>query len=229
MPRRRAAFYPVAGRAMTTRLTNQTFNKALTILARNDRALAGILDRFGKPPVWRRPGGFETLVLLILEQQVSLASAKAAYERLSAAAGARAPDILLTLSDEQFRGAGVSRQKTRYIRHLSECVTDRTIRLDRLSRMGDDDVRAHLTQVKGIGHWTAEVYLMMSLMRPDVWPVGDIALQAAAHDVLGLDARPDPDTLTEIGERWRPWRSVAARILWHHYLNTVRRKPAREN
>ena len=211
---------------MTTRLTNQTFNKALTILARNDRELAGIIDRFGKPPVWRRPGGFETLVLLILEQQVSLASAKAAYERLSDVASALAPDSLLLLSDEQFRGAGVSRQKTRYIRHLSRCVADGTVRLDRLSRMDDDGVRAHLTQVKGIGHWTAEVYLMMSLMRPDVWPVGDVALQAAAHDVLDLDARPDPDTLTEIGERWRPWRSVAARILWHHYLNTVRRKDA---
>ncbi|MEK9645332.1 MAG: DNA-3-methyladenine glycosylase 2 family protein, partial [Alphaproteobacteria bacterium] len=159
---------------MTTRLTNQTFNKALTILARNDRELAGIVDRFGKPPIWRRPGGFETLVLLILEQQVSLASAKAAYERLSAVAGTLAPETLFALGDEQFRGAGVSRQKTRYIRHLSECMIDGTIRLDRLSRMDDDDVRAHLTQVKGIGHWTAEVYLMMSLMRPDVWPVGDI-------------------------------------------------------
>jgi len=209
---------------MTKRLTRQTFNKALTILADGDADLGGVIARFGKPPVWQRPAGFETLVLLILEQQVSLASAKAAFERLSAVAEELTPERLSDLTDEQFRGAGVSRQKTRYIRHLGECVLDRSLRIDRLSRMDDDDVRAHLTQVKGIGPWTAEVYLLMCLMRPDVWPVGDIALQAAAHEVKGLDARPAPDALTEIGERWRPWRSVAARILWHHYLNTVRRK-----
>lgn len=211
---------------MTSRLTRQTFNKSLTILAQDDRDLAQILDRFGKPALRRRPAGFETLVLLILEQQVSLASANAAFERLSAAAGALEPNILLDLSDDAFRGAGVSRQKTRYIRHLSECVEDRTLRLDRLSRMDDDEVRGHLTQVKGIGHWTAEVYLLSCLLRPDVWPVGDIALQAAAHEVMGLDGRPDADALVEIGERWRPWRSVAARLLWHHYLNTVRKKSA---
>ena len=88
--------------------------------------------------------------------------------------------------------------------------------------MGDDDVRAHLTQIKGIGAWTADVYLLMAMMRPDVWPVGDIALQAAAHGIKGLAARPGPDQLTEIGEEWRPWRSVAARILWHHYLSSPR-------
>lgn len=211
---------------MNNRLTHRTFNKSLTILARRDPDLASIIDRFGAPPIWRRPRGFETLVLLILEQQVSLASAKAAFERLTAAAGALTPETLGALSDEAYRGAGVSRQKTRYIRHLAECVADRTLRLDRVSRMDDDGVRAHLTQVKGIGAWTAEVYLLMCLMRPDVWPVGDIALQAAAHDVKGLEARPGPETLVEIGEQWRPWRSVAARLLWHHYLNTVRKKAA---
>lgn len=210
---------------MNKPLTQQTFKKALTILAERDGDLQNIIDRYGNPPIWRRPKGFETLVLLILEQQVSLASAKAAYERLSAVAGALEPDTLLALDDTQFRSAGVSRQKTRYIRHLSECVTDGSLRLDRLSRLDDDGVRAALTQVKGIGPWTAEVYLLMCLMRPDVWPVGDIALQAAAHEVKGLSARPAPDELTELGEQWRPWRSVAARILWHHYLNTVRKRP----
>lgn len=209
---------------MPARLTHQTFNKALTILAQRDPDLAAIVDRFGNPPVWRRPRGFETLVLLILEQQVSLASAKAAFERLTATAGALTPENLAALSDEEFRAAGVSRQKTRYVRHLGDCVADGTLRLDRLARLDDDGVRAQLTQIKGIGPWTADVYLLMSLMRPDVWPVGDIALQAAAHAVKGLDARPGPDALVEIGEAWRPWRSVAARMLWHHYLNTVRRK-----
>jgi DNA-3-methyladenine glycosylase II len=209
---------------MNNRLTHQTFKKALTILSRRDRDLGNVIESFGHPPIWRRPGGFATVVLLILEQQVSLASAKAAFERLSAAVVDLTPEKFMILTDEQFRGAGVSRQKTRYIRHLSECVLDCSLRFDRLARMDDDGVREHLTQVKGIGAWTAEVYLLMCLMRPDVWPVGDIALQAAAHDIKGLKARPDPDQLTEIGEQWRPWRGVAARILWHHYLNTVRKK-----
>jgi len=207
---------------MNSRLTLETFNKALTILAQRDPDLGAVIAKFGKPPVWRRPRGLATLVLLILEQQVSLASARAAYDRLAATAVDLTPERMLTLRDEEYRAAGVSRQKTRYIRHLSDCILDRSLRLDRLGRMDDDTVRAHLMQVKGIGAWTADVYLLMSLMRPDVWPVGDIALQAAAHGIKGLAARPAPEQLVEIGEEWRPWRSVAARILWHHYLSTPR-------
>ena len=209
---------------MTTRLSNETFNKALTILARRDPDLRKIVKQHGNPPIWRRPGGFKTLVLLILEQQVSLASARAAFDRLSAAVPDLTPEQAMKLTDTRYRKAGVSRQKTRYIRHLSECVLDGTVNFRRLPRMDDDGVREHLMQVTGIGAWTAEVYLLMCLLRPDVWPVGDIALQAAAHEIKGLDARPNPDFLTEIGDAWRPWRSVAARILWHHYLNTPRKK-----
>lgn len=209
---------------MSSRLTLETFNKALTILARRDTDLAGVIEKHGNPPIWRRAPGFDTLVLLILEQQVSLASARAAYDRLTVAAGGLTPEKMGVLSDAKFRAAGVSRQKTRYIRHLSDCLIDGTVKLDRLPRLDDDAVREHLIQVKGIGAWTADVYLLMSLMRPDIWPVGDIALQAAAHSIKGLDARPDQDQLTEIGEQWRPWRSVAARILWHHYLSTPGRK-----
>lgn len=209
---------------MNSRLTLETFNKALTILARRDPDLGAVIENLGNPPIWKRARGFETLVLLILEQQVSLASARAAYDRLAAIADGLTPERMLALRDDQFRGAGVSRQKTRYIRHLSECLLDRSVRLDRLPRLDDTAVRDHLMQVKGIGVWTADVYLLMSLMRPDIWPVGDIALQAAAQSIKGLDARPGPELLTEIGEQWRPWRSVAARILWHHYLNTPRGK-----
>jgi DNA-3-methyladenine glycosylase II len=209
---------------MNSRLTLETFNKALTILARRDPDLGAVIKEIGNPPIWKRSRGFDTLVLLILEQQVSLASARAAYDRLTAVATGLTPENMLVLNDGQFRGAGVSRQKTRYIRHLSECILDGTVRIDRLPRMDDAAVRDHLKQVKGIGAWTADVYLLMSLMRSDVWPVGDIALQAAAHSIKGLEVRPGPDLLSEIGEQWRPWRSVAARILWHHYLNTPRRK-----
>ena len=207
---------------MTSRLTAETFNKALTILAKRDPDLGKIIKAHGDPPMWKRPGGFRTLVLLILEQQVSLASARAAFDRLTLTAGTLTPERAIELTDTEFRAAGVSRQKTRYICHLSECILDKSLRLGRLPHLGDDAVRDHLIQVKGIGIWTADVYLLMSLQRHDIWPVGDIALQAAAHEIKDLAARPDADELTQIGEQWRPWRSVAARILWHHYLSTPR-------
>ena len=204
------------------RLTSKTFNDAVAMLAERDADLGAIVSRFGRPKMWRRTGGYATLVLLILEQQVSLSSAQAAHRRLTATAGSLTPERVGQLSDQEFRAAGVSRQKTRYIRHLGDSVLDRSLRIDRFGRKADDEVRSELTRIKGIGPWTADVYLLTCLMRPDVWPVGDIALQAAAKDVKGLDARPGPAELTGIGEAWRPWRSVAARILWHHYLNTVR-------
>ena len=206
------------------RLTSKTFNDAVSTLAGRDADLGAIVSRFGPPKMWRRNGGYATLVLLILEQQVSLSSAQAACRRLTAAAGTLTPEGVGELSDEEFRAAGVSRQKTRYIRHLGDSVLDRSLRIDRLGRKADDDVRGELTRIKGIGPWTADVYLLTCLMRPDVWPVGDIALQAAAQDIKGLEARPGPDELIGIGEAWRPWRIVAARILWHHYLNTVRKR-----
>ena len=206
------------------RLTSKTFNDAVSTLAGRDADLGAIVSRFGPPKMWRRNGGYATLVLLILEQQVSLSSAQAACRRLTAAAGTLTPERVGELSDEEFRAAGVSRQKTRYIRHLGDSVLDRSLRIDRLGRKADDDVRSELTRIKGIGPWTADVYMLTCLMRPDVWPVGDIALQAAAQDIKGLEARPGPDELIGIGEAWRPWRSVAARILWHHYLNTVRKR-----
>ena len=207
---------------MYRRLTLEMFYKALTILAQRDPDLGAVIAKFGNPPIWRRARSFETLVLLILEQQVSLASARAVHDRLATTAVRLVPEQMLTLLDEEFRAAGVSRQKTRYIRHLSECILNGSLKINQLGRMSDDAVRAQLMQVTGIGEWTADVYMLMSLMRPDVWPVGDIALQSAVHGIKGLNARPRPEVLIAIGEEWRPWRSVAARILWHHYLSSPR-------
>lgn len=212
---------------MTVRLTKRTFDDAVALLARRDPQLGAVVERLGRPALRRRPGGYATLALLILEQQVSLASARAAFERLSAAAGELTPEKVGALPDKTFRDAGISRQKTGYIRHLGDCVTDGSLGVGQLARLDDDKVRSRLTRVKGIGPWTADVYLLTCLMRPDVWPVDDVALQAAAREVKGLALRPDADTLAGIGQQWRPWRSVAARILWHHYLNTVRRKVAK--
>lgn len=205
------------------RLTRGGFDEAVTALARRDAGLRSVVDRHGRPRIARRRGGYATLVLLILEQQVSLISARAAFRRLAAAAGSLTPERVARLSDAEFRKAGVSRPKTGYIRHLGDCIADRSLRVDRLGRLPDDGVRGQLMQVRGIGPWTADVYLLLCLMRPDVWPVGDVALQAAAHEVKGLASRPGAAELAEIGEAWRPYRSVAARILWHHYLNAARR------
>lgn len=206
-------------------LSPALYREALAEIGRRDADLAAVVDAFGAPPIWRRPPGFPTLTLLILEQQVSLASARAACDRLTAAAGGvLAPASVLALSDDAMRAAGVSRQKARYLRALADAVDGGALRLDRLSRMEDEAVRAALTSIVGIGAWTAEIYLLMALGRPDVWPVGDLALAVAAEQVKRLPARPDAAALAELGEAWRPFRAVAARVLWHYYLNTVRRR-----
>jgi DNA-3-methyladenine glycosylase II len=157
-------------------------------------------------------------VHLILEQQVSLASARAAFDRLVAQVGGPVtPEALLGLDDATLRAIGFSRQKTRYARALATSLLD-GFALSALGRLSDDEVRRALTAHPGIGRWTAEVYLTMCLRRPDVWPHGDLALATSATHVLGLAVRPSFDELEAIAERWRPWRAVAARILWHDYL-----------
>jgi DNA-3-methyladenine glycosylase II len=155
----------------------------------------------------------------VLEQQVSLSSAQAAFDRLSLAADPLTPARFLELDDAELLAIGFSRQKARYGRELARAVQSGTLDLDGLTALDDDGVRSALEAIPGIGPWTSTIYLLMVLGRPDVWPVGDIALQAAAAAVLGLDHRPGPDEMTRIGEPWRPWRSVAARLLWHDYLS----------
>ena len=155
---------------------------------------------------------------MILEQQVSLASAKAAFERLVEAVGTLTPDTLMTLDDAALKRIGFSRQKTGYARNLAEALTDGSLDLDALGNLSDDEVRARLTEIKGIGRWTADVYLLMVLLRPDVWPTGDLALAVAVQQIKNLPARPSPDELEELSLDWKPWRAAAARLLWHHYL-----------
>ncbi len=200
-------------------LTEFTLYEAVTELAQRDPDLGAVVARHGPPPLWAREPGFPTLVLLILEQQVSLASARAAYNRLEAAAGTVTPAGLLALSNDELRAAGFSRQKTGYARALAQAILDGAFDPDSLSDLDDDGVRHALTALKGIGPWTAEIYLLMVLRRPDVWPVGDLALATAAQQVKGLAARPTPAELAALAEPWRPWRAVAARVLWHHYLS----------
>lgn len=205
-------------------LTQKTLTEGLEEVCALDADLAGVVSEFGAPPLWRRKQGFETLICLILEQQVSLASARAAFNRLIAALGGR-PEAapFLDLDDETLKAIGFSRQKARYGRILAQEIVDGTLDLGRLRRLDDDAVRAELTRITGIGNWTADIYLLEALGRPDVFPVGDLALQVAAGKVKGHAERPDAATLAAMAEPWRPWRAVATRILWHYYLNTVRK------
>ena len=207
---------------MRRALTNVSYTEAVAELSARDPALGDVVETWGVPPRWKRPQGFPTLVLLILEQQVSLASAKATFARLEDRAGAVEPDAILALGEERMKEAGLSRQKARYVHGLAEAVAGGTLDFRKLGRADDEAVRAALIPIKGIGDWTVDIYLLSALQRPDVWPARDLALQEAARAMRGLDARPDEAAMKEIGEAWRPWRSVAARILWHRYLNTRR-------
>ncbi len=191
-------------------------------LAQADADLAAVLDRHGPPPLWAREAGFATLVHIILEQQVSLASARAAFDRLGAALGVVTPGRLLQLDDATLKAIGFSRQKTHYARLLARAVLDGRLDLERLAEEDDATVKTELVKLKGIGPWSADIYLLMALRRPDAWPSGDLALAVAAQQVKRLPARPAPADLEALAEAWRPWRAVAARILWHHYLSQPR-------
>ena len=207
-------------------LTVPELHRATRALARRDPDLARVVRAHGPPPLWQRRPGFATLVHIILEQQVSLASARAAFDRARMLARPFTPANFLALDDRELRVAGFSRQKTEYCRNLARAILDKDLQLGRLPCLDDDEVRRELTAVKGIGAWTADIYLIMVLGRPDVWPLGDIALAQAARELKRLAARPSGIEMTAIGESWRPWRAVAARVLWHHYLSTPRRAEA---
>lgn len=204
--------------------TEANFRSAIRELTDSDPWLAKAVLTYGQPDYWHRASGFSTLVLFILEQQVSLASAAATFNRLRTRVGEVTPEGVLIPSDDELRADGFSRQKTRYMRLLAEAVLAEQIDLDGLQRLDDQDVRRRLVALTGIGPWTAEVYLLACLRRPDVWPIHDRALQVATAEVLELAGVPDPDELETIGERWRPHRSSAARLLWHSYLARRSRK-----
>ena len=191
-------------------------------LAEADADLGEVVARHGSPPLWDRVPGFPTLLRIILEQQVSLASARATYERLLTAVPTLTPAALLNLDDAALRTAGFSRQKASYARDLARSLADRTLDLIDLESKSDDDARLELTRLRGIGTWSADIYLLMALRRSDIWPRSDLALATAALEVKRLERRPAPDELERLAARWRPWRAVAARILWHHYLSTRR-------
>jgi DNA-3-methyladenine glycosylase II len=210
-------------------LTSAELERAAVELGRRDGDLGRVLEEYGTPPLWDREQGFGTLVHIILEQQVSLASAAAAMERLIETIGPPEPEQFLALDDAELLRIGFSYQKRTYARDLADRLCDSRLALDDLAGLPDSEVRRRLMEVKGIGRWTADVYLLMVLLRSDVWPVGDRALVVAVKELKGLEEDPDPAAFEEIGEPWRPFRSVAARLLWHFYLREVRPPKGRVN
>lgn len=191
---------------------------AVSQLAARDPDLAGVVARHGIPPLWDRPPGFASLVRIILEQQVSLASAQAAYTRLQARLGTLTPAAVLTLDDNELKEIGFSRQKGRYTRLLAEALLSGSFDLDGLGGLPDDAVRARLMSLKGIGPWSADIYLLMALCRADIWPRNDLALVQSVARLKRLPVPPSPEEFEQIGEAWRPYRSAAARLAWFEYL-----------
>ena len=209
---------PDGGRFALRPLTAASLGEAAGWLARRDPDLARIRRRHGPPPMWGRPSGFGTLARIILEQQVSLASAASTFRRLEAGLGRVAPATLAAAGEARIRALGVTRQKTAYLVLLARAVESGALDLAAIGRLPDEEARSVLLRLKGIGPWSADIYLLMALRRPDVWPAGDLALATAARAVKGLRRRPSPEALSRLAEPWRPFRSVAARMLWQHYL-----------
>ena len=210
---------PHLGRSeLPRRLDRRSLAAGVDELARQDRHLAAVLEAHGPPPLWARPPGYPTLVQIILEQQVSLASARAAFGRLEERLGRVTSAGLLELGDAELKQIGFSRQKARYCRELARAIEQGRFDVRGLARLSDEEAREALTHQLGIGRWTADIYLLMALRRPDVWPKGDLALAKAVQAVKKLRRLPDQDRLERLAESWRPWRAVAARLLWHHYL-----------
>jgi DNA-3-methyladenine glycosylase II len=201
------------------RLTPKTFSVAIQSLCDSDPDLAHILTILRPPTFWTRKPGFASLIRIILEQQVSLASARASFDRLLAAVALLTPDRFLELDEARLKSCGFSRQKIAYGRNLATAIVDGHLDLPALNTRDDKTARSELVKVKGIGAWTANIYLMTVLRRPDIWPAEDLALAVATQQLKRLKTRPTPQELDNLGLNWKPWRSVAARLLWHYYLN----------
>ncbi len=200
-------------------VTGENLSEICTELATHDADLAFVFQTYGAPPLWKRETGFATLIHIILEQQVSLASALSAFNRLRERLGEITPEAVLSLSDAELKAAYFSRQKTAYARNLAEAILEKKLNLKALETLPDEEVKHELKKIKGIGEWTAGIYLLMALSRADVMPKGDLALHVAYKKLKNLDRAPDSEGFLQIAEKWKPFRAVAARLLWHFYLS----------
>ncbi len=200
----------------TSPLTKESLVNAAEMLVIRDPQLASIYERHGPPPMWARRPGFPTLLRIVLEQQVSLVSARAMFERLKSNIAPFTALGFIESGEAYLRSLGVTRQKAHYCIQVAQAFTNGD--LNQIARMNDEDAHQALLHVKGVGPWTANIYLLMALKRPDIWPDGDIALATALGRLRKMNTRPSFSELAKIAEAWRPYRSVAARMLWQYYL-----------
>lgn len=204
--------------------TDKDFISICDLLANKDEDLKSIILRYGYPPLWKRTASFETLVHIILEQQVSLASALAALDKLKEKVNTITPESLILLTDAELKACYFSRQKIIYSRELANVILSQQLKLDKLATAPDEMIREELTKIKGIGHWTVDIYLMMALQRSDLFPVGDIALIKSIKEIKQLPVHITKEEIRNLAESWRPNRTIAAFILWHAYLSKRKRK-----
>ncbi|WP_214072862.1 DNA-3-methyladenine glycosylase 2 family protein [Mucilaginibacter sp. dw_454] len=209
---------------MINKFTQSTFPAICDQLATADTNLAMVIDSYGYPPMWNRPNTFEALVHIILEQQVSLASALSALNKLRERVQEITPARVMLLTDEEFKACYCSRQKTAYIKFLAEAILNGQINLEHFEQMPDDEIRLKLTALKGIGNWTVDVYLMFVLQRADLFPIGDLAAVNALKRLKGLPASTTREEMIGMAESWSPYRTVATMILWHFYLSAPKKK-----
>ncbi|MBP6557199.1 MAG: DNA-3-methyladenine glycosylase 2 family protein [Flavobacterium sp.] len=195
--------------------------EAVVYLVEKDEVFKKLHQQYGNPFVPSRPEGFQTLCKLILEQQVSIESARACYVKIENILSDVIPETIISASEETLRNCGVSRQKNIYLKALAEAILNKTLVLETLSQKHPDEVRNELIKIKGIGHWTIDVYLMFSLKSPDILPIGDIAVVNTIKELYDCQ---DKEAMISLAENWKPYRSMATFFLWHHYLVKRNRK-----
>lgn len=203
---------------MPQQFTQANYHSICDELAATDADFANVVKVYGYPPFWSRPNTYESLVHIILEQQVSLASALSALNKLRERVREITPARILLLTDAEMRECYCSRQKTAYIRYLTEAIISGQINLEAFENMEDEDIRRQLTALKGIGNWTVDVYVMFALHHTDVLPIGDLAIVNAIKSLKGLPKETTKEELIIIAEQWKPYRTVASMLLWHYYL-----------
>lgn len=189
----------------------------LNLILKKDKVLSEIYTTYQAPPNWQRSTGFTTLCQIILEQQVSLSSAKAHFEKLNAYVTKFSPDCIIKLSDEEMRNCFISRQKATYLKELSRAILEQDLDLDSLESLSEPEIRKKLTSIKGIGNWTTDIYLMFSLQKKDIFPIGDIAVRNTMKTLYGVHSTEE---MIRIAENWKPYRSLGTYFMWHHYLKS---------